>query len=166
MPPISHIPLDKITALPLMSRATVTPDLLDIMGHMNVRHYLGLFDDAAWQFFESFGMTTDYYQQNNTGGFALEHHIRYLSEVRLGEQVAIYARILSRNAKRIHFMYFMVNETKGVLSATLEGVGSHADLSVRRTSPYPQAIADKIDAILHEHQALGWEAPVNGMIGV
>ncbi|TVR22945.1 MAG: thioesterase [Anaerolineaceae bacterium] len=166
MPRIPAIPVEAISQLPLMSRATIGAQHLDLMGHMNVRHYLGLFDDAAWTFFESFGMTAEYYRENNTGGFALEQHIRYLAEVREGETVAIYARIIARNAKRVHFMYFMVNEDKQTLSATLEGVGSHADLSIRRTSPYPDFILQRLDALLDEQKALTWEAPICGFISV
>jgi acyl-CoA thioester hydrolase len=137
-----------------------------LMGHMNVRYYLALFDEASWAFFHSFGMTEAYYKANHAGGFALEHHIRYISEVRLGETVHIHARLLQRNAKRIHFMYFMVNQDKGVLSATLESVASHADLKLRRTSPYPPEISAQLDAMIAEHSSVGWDAPVNGHMGV
>jgi acyl-CoA thioester hydrolase len=61
-------------------------------------------------------------------------------------------------------MLFMVNESKGNLAATLETLGSHADIKARRTSPYPPHIAARMDAILAEHQALDWAAPVCGVI--
>lgn len=166
MPPIQQIAIQDIEMLPLIHEATITEAYLDLMGHMNVRHYLGLFDDASWKFFQSFGMNEAYYKANDAGGFALEHHIRYIAEVRLGEKVHIYARMLARNAKRIHFMYFMVNQDKGVLSATLESVASHADLKLRRTSPYPPEISANLDAMIAEHSQVGWEAPINGHMGV
>ncbi|MCB9456660.1 MAG: thioesterase family protein [Anaerolineaceae bacterium] len=158
------IPLENIAELPSFHRATIVPEYLDAMGHMNIRWYMAIFDDAAWKFFDHFGMNIEYYQREQAGGFALQHFIRYLAEVRLGETVAIHTRILGRSAKRIHFMHFMVNETTGVLAATLEVLGSHADMRVRRTSPYPPYIAEKIDAILQEHTRLNWEAPVCGVI--
>jgi acyl-CoA thioester hydrolase len=158
------IPVDKIQALPLAQRTTITDAHLDAMNHMNVRWYMAIFDDATWSFFHTLGMTLDYYRQNEAGGFALQHDIRYLAEIRVGETVAVHMRVLGRSAKRIHTMYFMVNETTGKLAATLESLGSHADLRRRRTSPYPPEIAARIDAMLTEHCALDWEAPVSGMI--
>jgi acyl-CoA thioester hydrolase len=155
---------DQIAQLPLLHRATIPTDYLDAMGHMNVRWYLALFDQASWRFFESFGMDAEYYQTQQAGGFALKHFIHYLAEVRAGETVAIHARMLGRSAKRIHFMLFMVNETTNTLAATLEGLGSHADMRIRRTSPYPPDLAARLDVMVAEHATLDWDAPVCGVI--
>jgi acyl-CoA thioester hydrolase len=162
--PLPIVPVAQIQMLRAMDRFTIAEEHIDIMGHMNVRWYLAFFDEAGWKFFQSFGMDDDYYRQNHTGGFALQHFIHYLAEVRLGETVAIYCRMVARSAKRIHMMYFMVNETTGKLAATLEGLGSHADLTVRRTSPYPPELAARIDALIAEQDALGWDVPISGAI--
>ncbi len=158
------IAVEKIASLPCFHQATIPPEYMDAMGHMNVRWYVALFDEAAWKFFESVGMTLDYYQREQAGGFALKQFIHYHAEVRLGHAIAIYARVLGRTTKRVHFMLFMVNETTRVLAATLEMLGSHADMRVRRTSPYPPDIAARIDTFLIEQQQLDWDAPVCGVI--
>ena len=158
------ISTDQIQQLPLFHRATIPPEYLDIMGHMNVRWYIALFDEAAWKFFASFGMTEDYYRTQHAGGFALKQFIQYLAEVHVGETVAIHGRILGRSAKRVHFMLFMVNQTTGALASTFEVLGSHADMQIRRTSPYPSDIAERLDVLVAEHNALDWEAPICGVI--
>ncbi len=158
------IPLQNIQALPVFYRISIPTDYLDVMGHMNVRWYMALFDSASWKFFETFGMDEYYYLNQQGGGFALKHFIQYLAEVRVGENVAIHGRVLGRTAKRVHFMLFMVNESTGTLAATLEALGSHANMQIRRTAPYPEAIATRIDAMLTEHNQLDWEAPVCGVI--
>ena len=63
-------------------------------------------------------------------------------------------------------MGFMINETTGKLASTLEVLGTHADLAIRRASPLAPAIAKKIDDKLAEDAALGWEAPVSGAINL
>ncbi len=156
--------VQEITALPHVGTFTVTEDHLDIMGHMNVRHYLAFFDDAGWELFNMIGLTADYYRANQTGGFALQQIINYIAEVRLGETVHIHARILGRTEKRIHNMLFMVNVNTQKLAATIEEMGAHADLTIRRTAPYPPNIAAKIDTLLTEHQNLAWDAPVSGVM--
>ena len=71
--------------LPTFHRETIPPAYLDIMGHMNVRHYIGIFDTAAWYFFAAVGMDESYYREYHAGGFALQQFIRYLAEVRVEE---------------------------------------------------------------------------------
>lgn len=154
----------EIAQLPLLHRATIPPEYLDAMQHMNVRWYMALFDEGAWRFFASFGMNAEYYRTRQAGGFALKHFVQYFAEVRLGETVAIRGRVLGRTAKRVHFMLFMVNETTDRLAATLEALGSHADMRVRRTAPYPEDLAARLDALIAEQAALSWKAPVCGII--
>jgi len=158
------IPIKNLESLPLFHRATIPKTYLDAMGHMNIRWYMALFDEAIWEMFASFGMNLDFFQTEKAGAFALQQFVRYLAEVRTGEMVAIRARILGRSAKRLHFMLFMINETSGSLATTLEGLGSYADLTVRRTKPFPDRIAGRIDALLAEHSRLGWYAPICGVI--
>lgn len=158
------VEISQISPLPCFHRTTIPQEYLDVMGHMNIRHYMGIFDDAAWDFFASFGMTQAYYDDTSGGAFALEQHIRYLAEVHVGETVAIYTRIIGRSAKRIHFIHFMINETTSRLAATLEVLGSHVNREIRRTSPFPPGIAAQIDQILAEQSQLGWDAPICGVL--
>ena len=166
MPRPTIPPVEKITALPEVHRVTIDESYLDAMGHMNVRWYLAIFDDASWQLIQSLGMTPDYYRENNAGGFALQHVITYLAEVRVGQTVSIHPRLIAYRPKRMHFMYFMVNRSTNALAATLEGVGAHADMTVRRTSPYPPHILQKIEATVAASNTLDWSPPLSGAIAL
>ena len=158
------VPLEQIERLPLYHRETIPAEYLDAMGHMNVRWYMAIFDTAVWEFFKSYGLDRDYFTRERAGVFALKHVIQYYAEVKNGETVGIRMRLLGRSDKRFHFMSFMVNETTGKLAATLEVLGTHADLTIRRASPLAPAIAQKLDEKLAEDADLGWEAPVSGAI--
>ena len=158
------IEVSQIQQLPCYHRTVIPEAYLDVMGHMNIRHYMGLFDDAAWGFFADFGMTLAYYQNTSGGAFALAQHIRYLAEVHVGETVAIHTRLNGRSAKRIHFIHFMINETTNTLAATLESLGSHANTDSRRTTAFPPKISQALDAMLARHQQLDWDAPLCGVI--
>ncbi|HEX2621491.1 MAG TPA: thioesterase family protein [Phototrophicaceae bacterium] len=158
------IPLEKITALTPIYRFTVPSDYEDRNGHMNVRWYLHIFDDAGDVLVEQFGITPEFHRQNGTGGFDLEHHLHYLKEVHIGDTVVVYARMIGRSAKRIHYVLLMVNETRETLAAIQEVVNSFADMKIRRTASYPDEVAMKIDAMLTQHQALDWESPISGVM--
>ncbi|HTP27071.1 MAG TPA: hypothetical protein VMK12_15630, partial [Anaeromyxobacteraceae bacterium] len=55
---------------------------------------------------------------------------------------------------------------RGMLSSLFECVHAHADLSARRTAPFPVQVAAQIDAFIAANSALAWPAPVSGSMGV
>jgi acyl-CoA thioester hydrolase len=151
-------------ALPVTHRAVVPNSYLDEMGHMNVMWYTHLFSLATGGFFELLGLTHAYFEANQAGTFALEMHLRYLTEVRVGYHLTIRSRILGRSAKRLHFMNFMVIDEKSVLAATAESTAAHIDMRIRRSSPLPAPIVEATDRLLAEHARLPWEPPVCGVM--
>jgi acyl-CoA thioester hydrolase len=116
--------------------------------------------------YPTLGVTADYFAASGMGGFDLEHHLWYPAEVRIGDTVVIRTRMLARSLKLFHYMMFMVNETRGVLSSLFECVHAHADLRIRHTAPFPAQVAGRIDALIAEHRALTWPAPVSGTMGL
>lgn len=161
---IKTLTLAQIEQLPLTYQTAVAPEHLDIMGHMNVRHYLAFFDWATWQLFSLFGMDAAYYRDSGYGSFALQHFLHYQAEVRLGEEVAIYSRIHGRNETRLHLSHFMVNKTGQKLAAVGEMLGAHASLATRRMAPLPGHIAAQLDPLIAQHKQLPWASPLCGAI--
>jgi acyl-CoA thioester hydrolase len=157
-----RITVADLAPLPVTHRALIPPEYLDEMGHMNVMWYTHLFSLGAWGLFQMVGMDEAYFEANNAGSFALEQHFRYLKEVRVGQHVTIRSRVLGRTAKRWHTIHFMTIDELGALAATAEGVQTHVDMAVRRSSPMPQPITDAIDRLLKEHESLAWAAPTCG----
>jgi acyl-CoA thioester hydrolase len=134
----------------------------DSNGHMNMRWYVALFDDAGDELHERVGLTPEFHRRHHTGTVDLEHHTHFLHEVMPGDTVSIYSRLVARSAKRLHYLMFLVNESNGKLAAIFECMNALADLSVRRTAPFPAEIAGKIDAWLARDTLLDWPAPVSG----
>ena len=160
------VAMDDLSPLPLYHHEIIPADYIDPMGHMNIRWYLTLFDKAAWKFFESIGLNEDYFKTKQEGGFALKQFIQYFAEVRVGQTVAVRTRFIDRSKKRFHVMHFMANETTGQLAASLEALGTYADLKLRRSAPIPSEIAEKMDAQLEHDRKLSWEPPLCGVIHV
>jgi acyl-CoA thioester hydrolase len=158
------IDVSDIRALPRLQELVVPVAYRDENEHMNVRYYMTIFDEAGYPMIANLGLTPEFHMQNGTGGFDLEHHLHYLNEILIGDRVAVYYRLLARSAKRLHYMMFLVNETRGNVGATFECVNSFADLRERKTGPYPPEIAARIDAVLTQHQQLAWAAPMCGVL--
>ncbi len=154
----------QLNPLPIFHHETIPESYRDVMGHMNIRWYMALFDEAAWNFFATFGIDVAYTKSANAGAFALQQFITYLAEVHIGETIVVRTRLLGYSAKRVHFMHFMINETTSTVAATMEVLGAHADLSARRTSPFPSPIVAKLEQILQTNADLDWEAPICGVI--
>lgn len=159
------ISLDQLAALPAVYRVVIPPTYEDRNGHMNMRWYSAIYDEAGDAMYPMLGLTADYFAASRAGGFDLEHHLWYPSEVRIGDTVVIRVRFLARNAKLLHYMMFMANETRGTLSSLFECLHAHADLRTHRTAPFPAHVADRIDAFIAEHSALTWPTPTSGSIG-
>ena len=159
------ISLHQLAPLPVVYRAAIPPPYEDRNGHMNMRWYLALYDEAGDAMYPMLGLTADYFAASGMGGFDLEHHLWYPTEVRIGDTVVIRARMLARSAKLMHYMMFMVNETRGMLSSLFECVHAHADLRTRRTAPFPAQVAAQIDALIAAHCALTRPATVSGCMG-
>ena len=163
---ICLVPITNLEELPIYHRETIPSDYLDVMGHMNIRWYMALYDKATRDFFLSHGLSADFIRENRTGTFALKHVIHYYAEIRVEQNAAIRTRLLGRSDRRFHAMHFMINETTGQLASTLELLGTFADLQKRRAASIPPEIAAKFDAKLMADQQLKWEAPVSGVIKV
>lgn len=152
--------------LPVTNQKTIPPEYIDIMGHMNVMWYTHIFDYATYNLFADFGLGKGYVQQTGMGTFALESHIRYLQEIKLGDSVTIRTRLLDRSDKTLHFIHFMTRDHDDALAATEELIGAHTDLTERKITPFPQQFLNQVDPLLAAHRGLPWQALVSGIIGV
>jgi acyl-CoA thioester hydrolase len=157
--------LEQTRQLPRLLEMVIPPEYEDLNGHMNIQHYLGLYDKASMPFMALLGVDETYFTVQRKGIFDLEHHLHYLAEVHIGDTVTLYGRLLARTAKRFHGMWFMVNETRQQLANTFEFVSTHTDLEARRTAPFTDELAANLDAMLAEHSTLDWKAPVCGVMG-
>ncbi len=155
-----------LSSLPITYQNTIPEEYIDVMGHMNVMWYTHMFDEAVYEFWDFFGIGLEYHKNSNMGSFALEQHVRYLAEVRLGDSITIRSRALGYSDKTFHFIHFMIRDKDNILAATGEFVGVHIDMSARQSMPFPEESLQQLETLVSEHQKLDWEAPVCGVMGV
>ena len=148
--------LHQLAALPRTHQAKIPVEYLDDMGHMNVMWYTHLFSLGVRGLLEQVGIDRNYIERANAGTFALEKHIRYFREVRVGQQISIYTRLLGRHGSRFHVMQYMTNDTLVALASTMETVSTHVDLSIRRSAAMPADIAEAVDKLATLHAQLPW----------
>ena len=158
--------LEQIKQLPCSYEADIPSDFLDEMGHMNVMWYTHLYGQGIRSFLASHGFDRQYIDGERHGTFAIEKHVRYKSEVRVGEQVAVYTRLIECNDRQYHLLQFMINLTQQRVASTMETVSAHVDLEQRSTAPMPEHIAGAFRATAEAHAQLDWQAPLCGIMNI
>jgi acyl-CoA thioester hydrolase len=154
-PPV--IPLENIRLLdPPCLRMRVPAAYADANGHMNMRWYVAIFDDAGDELHARLGI--------HEGTVDLEHHTWFVSEVLPGDEISVYARLVAHSPKRVHYLMFLVNETRSRLAAVFECMNACLDRHLRKTVPFPPEIAARVAALEAAHESLDWRPPVCGAI--
>jgi len=157
--------LAAIRSLPIRHEAKVLDDFIDINGHMNITHYLRLGAEAVDLVLRAAGMDDHYRDVDHLSSFAVEHHLRYHAEMRLGERISVYPQLLARSERAAHVMVYLVDDTNERLANTLEAVLVHVDMVERRSVRFPDEVAAVLDRILGEHAEV-LDPPVCGVMGL
>ena len=154
--------IEQLRELPLQVSTEIPREWEDRNGHVNVQFYLALYEMGGWVVLEEIGVDEDWFSRNQVSQFDLEHHLNYRAEIKVGDRVSTYSRVLGRSERRFHGMYFIVNETSRKLAATLEYITASVDMKTRRTTPFQAELAGGLDRLVGKHAGLSWPAPVCG----
>ena len=126
----------------------VRPEWIDYNGHMNVAYYVVAFDNAVDVLFDALGYGRDWREAAQRSFFAVEAHIRYLGELKLGTLLAVESRLLGADAKRIHHFHTMRNAETGAIAATFEVLSLAVDMTTRKAGSLPAADLQRaLDAV-------------------
>ena len=131
---------------------TITEEMCDLNGHMNVIYYAQIFEDE-FPFYSSLGFTSDYFQEGYSF-FTLEMNIRYLKEMKQGEIASPCFRYFAVKPKLIHYGGIILNES-GDVSAITENVLVHVDMNTRRSCEMKEETINHLNGMLKEHAATG-----------
>ena len=129
-------------------KGTAHPWFCDVMGHMNIRHFMTMFDEAAYHLlFQVFGWSGNQDSSAGVGWADVRHVVEYQAEVRAGDLLEIRGCIAKVGTKSITIRYEMFNLVKDELTTTLECVCVLLDLKSRKSV----ALSDKFrqQALLH-----------------
>jgi len=129
-------------------RGAVYPWHCDQMGHMNVMWYVGKFDEATWNLFASFGVTTAYLRENRRGMAAVQQDITYKRELLAGDTVAVRSTLLEVRDKAIKFVHEMRHAVSGEVAAVCVLTGVSIDTQTRKSCPFPADIIARAKALV------------------
>jgi acyl-CoA thioester hydrolase len=150
-PPSSETPMPP--PLPPF-RATVPPEWIDYNGHMNLAYYVLAFDKATDGLLDYLGLGEAYRRASNCSIYALEAHVTYDRELKLGAPLAIETQLIDADDKRLHFFHRMTHAEEGYLAATTELMALHVDLAQPKAVSLPPAARAAVERLLAAHRAL------------
>lgn len=145
--------IDQVRSLPAYFEMTVPEDFIDENGHMNITKYFDLGAWAPWKRLGELGMGEDYIERRQQSFFTVEHHIRYLGELRLGEPLSVRTAIVERTHKAVHGISFVVDESRDKIACVMEISYVHVSMESRRSAPIPDDVAAGIDGEIAQR---GW----------
>ena len=117
-------------------RGTVYPWHCDHMGHMNIMHYVGKFDEANWNLFAAIGVTPSYLRRGERGMAGVQQNISYKRELMAGDIVEIRSQVLELRDKVVRFVHEMYNTESGEVAAACEITAVHLDRHSRRACEF------------------------------
>lgn len=127
--------------------AVVHPWLCDAMGHLTTRHYLGMFDDAAYHLFSVFGYYPETAKLEQWGWADVRHTIEYRGELLAGDLIRIDGRVASIGRSSLDLEYRMFNRASNALAANLSARTVCFDLGKRKSKPIPDQIRRGIEGL-------------------
>ena len=112
------------------------PWFCDVMGHMNIRHYMAMFDESSYQLlYQVFGWSGNKENSGGQGWSDVKHVIEYKAELHAGDLVEVRGCITKVGTKSIGIRYEMLNSVKNEVAATLDCVCVLIDLEARNSVP-------------------------------
>ncbi|MEQ8666754.1 MAG: thioesterase family protein [Rhodospirillales bacterium] len=160
------MPTDSDTATPIrLGPATVRPEWIDYNGHMNIAYYVAAFDAALEEFYNGIGFDAAYRESTGNSSMTLELHINYLREIFEGEQYMMDVLVLGTDTKRTHYFCTMRRAETDDVCATFEAMIIHVSLTARRSSPMPDWLREKFEALARDHAGIARPSQVGRSIG-
>jgi|SaaInl5LU_22_DNA_1037371.scaffolds.fasta_scaffold10384_2 acyl-CoA thioester hydrolase len=129
----------------LLYKGVVHPWHCDVMGHLNTRHYLGMFDDASYQLLhEATGWSATGSDWQGRGFADVHNSIDYIGEMKAGELIEINGGISQIGNSSFTARYVMTNRLTGETAATMMAKLIYFDLVKRKSIPLTDQIKQKM----------------------
>ncbi len=131
-------------------RSIVMPDQCDAYGHMNVRYYVGFFDDAAWHFPAMAGLSLSDIRARGLGTVVATLSVEFHNEIRAGELVLIKGAVTRVGTKSFNYEMRLYEPDSMRHCATEKAVEVCFDTAKRQSVPLPEDVRAKLQAIALE----------------
>ncbi|MCK9801056.1 thioesterase family protein [Pseudomonas sp. MAFF 302030] len=135
-------------------RTHVISDWVDYNGHLRDAFYLLIFSYATDALMDQLGLDSEHREASGHSLFTLELHLNYLHEVKLDTHVEVHTQIIGHDRKRLHLYHSLHKVGDPQELAGNEQMLLHVDLAGPRSTPFSEALLNRLQAISAEHAKL------------
>ncbi|BAV44992.1 thioesterase superfamily protein [Mesorhizobium loti] len=125
------------------------PWMCDVMGHMNVRHYAAMFDDASFQLLGHIA-GQDSSQASATGWADVRTEIDYRHETKAGSLLTIRSHVVKIGRTSITLEQVMSGSLDGIVHASSRTTSVRFDLAARASVALDEPMRNRAAAYLAE----------------
>ena len=136
-------------------RTTVKADWVDHNGHMGIRSYTHVIDQAVSHFYSYLGMTRDMLKAGGTSIFALQETSWFKREVMLDDPLMVTSQLIDVDHNKLVTFHKLRQTRDDYVAAMNEIIEIHIDMSTRKPTPFPGGIAEHLAMVHQAHEALG-----------
>ena len=120
------------------------PWMCDTNAHVNVRHYMGFFDDASFQLLSAIAGDSD----TDFGWADVRCEIAYRREITAGTPLTIHSHITRVGRTSLAYAHRLVGSVDKELRAEAETVSVRFDLALRKATAIDAAARKRAEALL------------------
>ena len=128
------------------------PWMCDTMGHMNVRHYAAMFDDASFQLLGHIaGAETE--SDPGRGWADVRSEVEYKHETKAGALITVRSRVIKLGRSSVTFEQIMSGTLDGVVHAVNRTTTVRFDLQARAAVALEADARERAEALLSNEPA-------------
>jgi acyl-CoA thioester hydrolase len=127
-----------------LTRGIVMPAQCDAYGHMNVRHYAALFDEAGWHMFGKAGVSLSDLRANGLGSVVASLTIDFHHELTAGQLMLVTGAFTRVGEKSYHYEMRLYDAEAMTHCATQKTVEVCFDTKARTSTALPADVRAKI----------------------
>lgn len=129
-------------------RGVVYPADCDHLGHMNVKSYTGMFDQAAFHLHHGLGLGLSGLRERGEMIVDAQHTVRFLKEQLVGALIVIDGALTRIGTKSFVCTYRMRNLETGDIAATSEIVSVYFSERTRASAEIPSDLRRQLEPAL------------------
>lgn len=120
------------------SRTAVDVWECDAFDHIEMRHIVGRFSDAATHAMTAVGLSREAVRTRNLGSAALDYYAEFHSPIRRSRPIVLRSGILEAAGKIFTFGHNLIDLDTGEIAVTATVLGCYFDMSTRKSVPLPE----------------------------
>ena len=119
------------------SRSSVNTWECDNFNHIEMRHIVGYFSDAATHIIGAIGLTRAEIRRRNLGSAALDYYTEFHAPIKMSTPIVLKSGLISAERKIFRFGHNLVDLDSGDIAVTTTVVGCYFDMSLRKSVALP-----------------------------